>query len=83
LKGSPHPAFYPILRQGVRVRGRISNGKFSHDESVNATDVQIFTPTPEILSIGMYYAECNLSFKAIPVEKKGAELLEQEKFLTS
>jgi hypothetical protein len=45
--------------------------------------VQIFTPTPGTLSTAIYYAECDLSFKAIPVEKAVGELLERKKLLTS
>ena len=37
--------------------------------SMKSTDAQIFTPTPGTLSTAMYYAECDLSFKPIPVEK--------------
>jgi len=39
---------------------------------IRSTDVQIFTPTPGTLSTAIYYAECDLSFKAIPVEKRSA-----------
>ena len=50
---------------------------------IRSTDVQIFTPTPGTLSTAIYYAECDLSFKAIPVEKAVGELLERKKLLTS
>jgi len=50
---------------------------------IRSTDVQIFTPTPGTLSTAIYYAECDFSFKAIPVEKAVGELLERKKFLTS
>ena len=50
---------------------------------IKSTDVQIFTPTPGTLSTAIYYAECDLSFKAIPVEKAVGQLMERKKLLTS
>jgi uncharacterized radical SAM protein YgiQ len=50
---------------------------------MKSTDVQIFTPTPGTLSTAMYYAECDLSFKAIPVEKAISELMERKRLLAS
>jgi uncharacterized radical SAM protein YgiQ len=44
--------------------------------------VQIFTPSPGSLSTAMYYAECNLSLKSIPVEKKVGELTKRKNLLT-
>jgi len=46
------------------------------------SSVQIFTPSPGTLSTAMYYAECNLSFQSIPVEKKIGELMKRKKLLT-
>lgn len=48
---------------------------------MKSTDVQIFTPTPGTLSTAMYYAERDLSFKCIPVEKRISELMERKKLL--
>jgi radical SAM superfamily enzyme YgiQ (UPF0313 family) len=50
---------------------------------MKSTDVQIFTPTPGTLSTAMYYAECDLSFKSIPVEKTLFELMDRKRLLTS
>jgi uncharacterized radical SAM protein YgiQ len=50
---------------------------------MKSTDVQIFTPTPGTLSTAMYYAECDLSFKSIPVEKAISELMERKRLLAS
>ena len=54
-----------------------------HSLGMKSTDVQIFTPTPGTLSTAMYYAECDLSFKPIPVEKTVRELMERKRLLTS
>jgi uncharacterized radical SAM protein YgiQ len=50
---------------------------------MKSTDVQIFTPAPGTLSTAMYYAEHDLSFKSIPVEKAIAELMERKRLLSS
>jgi len=50
---------------------------------MRSTDVQIFTPTPGTLSTAMYYAECDPSFKSIPVEKAISELMERKRLLNS
>jgi uncharacterized radical SAM protein YgiQ len=50
---------------------------------MKSTDVQIFTPTPGTLSTAMYYAECDLSFKPIPVEKAIGDLMERKRLLSS
>jgi len=49
---------------------------------LKTTSVQIFTPSPGSLSTAMYYAECNLSFKSIPIEKKIGELMKRKNLLT-
>ncbi len=51
--------------------------------SMKTTDAQIFTPTPGTLSTAMYYAECDLSFKPIPVEKTISELMERKRLFTA
>jgi uncharacterized radical SAM protein YgiQ len=48
---------------------------------LKTTSVQIFTPSPGSLSTAMYYAECNLSFKSIPIEKKIGELMKRKNLL--
>ncbi|MBN2031913.1 MAG: YgiQ family radical SAM protein [Deltaproteobacteria bacterium] len=48
---------------------------------MKSTDVQIFTPTPGTLSTAMFYAECDLSFKPIPVEKTVRDLMERKRLL--
>jgi uncharacterized radical SAM protein YgiQ len=50
---------------------------------MKSTDVQIFTPTPGTLSTAMYYAECDPSFKPIPVERTISQLTERKKILSS
>jgi len=50
---------------------------------MKTTDVQIFTPTPGTLSTAMYYTECDLSFKSIPVEKAICGLMELKRLLSS
>jgi uncharacterized radical SAM protein YgiQ len=50
---------------------------------MKSTEVQIFTPTPGTLSTAMYYAECDFSFRSIPVEKAVGELMERKELLTS
>jgi uncharacterized radical SAM protein YgiQ len=50
---------------------------------MKSTDVQIFTPTPGTLSTAMYYAECDPSFKSIPVEKAVSALMERKKLLSA
>jgi len=50
---------------------------------MRSTDVQIFTPTPGTLSTAMYYAECDPSFKSIPVEKAISELMVRKRLLSS
>jgi hypothetical protein len=50
---------------------------------MKSTDVQIFRPTPGTLSTAMYYAECDLSFGSIPVEKAVGELMERKRLLAS
>jgi uncharacterized radical SAM protein YgiQ len=50
---------------------------------MNSTEVQIFTPTPGTLSTAMYYAECDLSLRSIPVEKAVGELMERKRLLAS
>jgi len=49
---------------------------------MKSTDVQIFTPTPGTLSTAMYYAERDLRFKPIPVEKTISELIERKRLLS-
>jgi uncharacterized radical SAM protein YgiQ len=51
--------------------------------SVKSTDAQIFTPTPGTLSTAMYYAECDPSFKSIPVEKAIGEIMDRKRLLSS
>lgn len=51
--------------------------------AMKATDVQIFTPTPGTLSTAMHYAECDLSFKPLAVEKTVRELMERKRRLSS
>jgi uncharacterized radical SAM protein YgiQ len=46
---------------------------------MKTTDVQIFTPTPGTISTAMYYTECDLSFKPIPVEKALSKLMERKR----
>jgi radical SAM superfamily enzyme YgiQ (UPF0313 family) len=50
---------------------------------LKSTDVQIFTPTPGTLSTAMYYAECDLSFESIPVEKAVTKLIERKRLLSA
>jgi uncharacterized radical SAM protein YgiQ len=50
---------------------------------MKSTDVQIFTPTPGTLSTAMYCAECDPSFKSIPVEKAVNALMERKRLLNS
>jgi uncharacterized radical SAM protein YgiQ len=49
---------------------------------MRSTDVQIFTPTPGTLSTAMYYAECDPSFKSIPVEKAIGQLMERKRLMS-
>jgi uncharacterized radical SAM protein YgiQ len=50
---------------------------------MKSTEVQIFTPTPGTPSTAMYYAECDLSFKSLPVEKAIPVLMERKRLLSS
>jgi radical SAM superfamily enzyme YgiQ (UPF0313 family) len=50
---------------------------------MKSTDVQIFTPTPGTLSTAMYYAQCDLSFNSIPVEKAISEFMQRKRLLSS
>jgi radical SAM superfamily enzyme YgiQ (UPF0313 family) len=50
---------------------------------MKSSDTQIFTPTPGTLSTAMYHAECDLSFKSIPVEKAFAGLMDRKRLLSS
>ena len=49
---------------------------------LKTTRVQIFTPSPGTLSTAMYYADCNLWFKSIPVEKRIGELMKRMRLLS-
>jgi radical SAM superfamily enzyme YgiQ (UPF0313 family) len=83
LKRKIELAPYLIIgHPGEKRRDIVEMKKKLNSLGMKSTDVQIFTPTPGSLSTAMYYAECDLSFEPIPVEKAIAGLSERKKLLT-
>jgi uncharacterized radical SAM protein YgiQ len=82
LKRKIELAPYLILgHPGERSADVVEMKKKLKSLGLKSTDVQIFTPTPGTLSTALYHAECDLSFKSIPVEKTISKLVERKRLL--